>query len=150
MNLGLPNIQRRKHGYRIGKHFWLYEFECPCLSKGFSLHDGYCGGAVIVDVKLVRDVLDPLRERFGPISIVNGFRCWNYHAHLYSLRDREPTKNSSHLTGEGVDLWTREPIRAKKHHDLLLDLKVTGIGSKDGRVTHIDVKHPILTTWTYS
>lgn len=146
---GLPDIDRVKHGYRIGEHFWLYEFKCPCLSKGFSVHDGFCGGAVIVDVGLVRDVLDPLRERFGPISIINGYRCWLYHKQLYEKRQKPPTKNSSHLTGEGVDLWTKKPIMVDEHLDVLTDLKVTGIGSKDGRVSHIDIAHSMLTTWIY-
>jgi uncharacterized protein YcbK (DUF882 family) len=137
-------------GFRIEKHFWLYEFRCKCKDQGFDIHKGFCGGAVIAEPRLA-EVLEAIRFVHGTTYIVSGYRCWNYHKHIYELRQREPTKDSTHLSGHGVDLWTQEALRYPDHEPFLKDLGVTGVGyHKDGgRIRHIDIGHETYTTWTY-
>lgn len=147
---GIPETRYVPQGFRIGEHFWLYEFRCKCKDRGFSMHDGYCGGAVIVDPH-IRDVVDAIRFVKGKTLIVSGYRCWNYHKSIYELRQREPTRNSTHPSGQGVDLWTQEALRYPDDEIFLKTLGVTGIGyqKSDGKIIHVDVGHEIYTTWTY-
>ncbi len=147
-----------KHGYQIGQHFWLHEFECPCLRQKYDPHDGFCGGAVIIAPALM-DALDLIRKTFGSVVVVNGFRCWNYHVEVYrkinerQKRDGKPeravTQKSPHLTGEAVDLYTKLKLRWPEHEGFLRDAGITGVGHKEGRCTHIDVAHVTFKSWGY-
>lgn len=147
-----------KHGYQIGLHFWLYEFRCRCKERGHRIQDGFCGGAVIIAPALM-DALDTIRATFGSVTIVNGFRCWNYHEEIYrkinvqrakeGLPIRALTRKSPHLTGEAVDLSAKEKLRWPFHESFLKDAGITGVGYKEGRVTHIDVAHTTFTHWSY-
>ena len=145
-----PNTRYTTNGFRVGKHFWLYEFECNCKDRGLPLHSGYCNGAAMIDPRMV-EILDAIREKHGRTTIVSGYRCWKYHAHIYKLLNKKPTRASAHLSGNGADLWTQEPLRYPEHKNFLTDLGVTGIGyiEDGGRVIHIDNSHKELTTWTY-
>jgi uncharacterized protein YcbK (DUF882 family) len=105
------------------------------------------------------DALDTIRATFGSVTIVNGFRCWNYHEEIYrkinvqrakeGLPIRALTRKSPHLTGEAVDLSAKEKLRWPFHESFLKDAGITGVGYKEGRVTHIDVAHTTFTHWSY-
>lgn len=147
-----------KHGYQIAKHFWLYEFECPCLRQKHDPYDGFCNGAVMIAPALL-NALDLIRATFGAVTIINGFRCWNYHEELYRRineglkRDGKPervvTQNSPHLTGEAVDLYTKLKLKWPGHEHFLRDAGITGAGHKEGRVTHVDTAHATFKSWGY-
>ena len=149
-NTGMSDTRYIPLGFQVGKYFWFYEFECKCRERGLSRHNGYCGGAVLIEPRLV-EILDVIRSKKGKTHITSGYRCPKYHTHIYELLGREPTKNSTHGSGRGVDLWTKKALRYPDDKNFLVDIGINGIGYREegGRIVHIDIGHSMLTTWTY-
>jgi len=146
-------VKAVKHGYQISEHFWLYEGECQCADKGLSIHEGFCGGAVIWDLKLLL-LLERIRERCGRVVIESLYRCWKYHEHIYL--PKKPTEASAHLTGEAADFRSLAPLVMPDDEDFLVTNGCRGIGyhSKHGQVpgliTHVDTKGDKVRKWDYS
>jgi hypothetical protein len=150
---GIRFVKPVKHGYQISENFWLYEGRCRCADHGLSIHDGFCGGAVIWDLKLLH-LLEKIRERCGRVLIENLYRCWPYHVYLYANKGTPP-QDSAHLTGEGADIHPMSPLVIPDDEDFLVTNGARGIGywSKHGVVpgliTHVDTKGDRVRKWDY-
>lgn len=110
-----------KSGGRCSENFWFREFS----SKGAS----------DTTIKLRRELvvgLEEYRARFGPVSIVSGYRD---PAHNHNVGG---AGNSQHLYGNGADI----PRKATVAQVRALG-RFSGIGyeSADGLVRHVDVRH---------
>lgn len=151
----LPERRDAKHGFRLSQDFWLWEGRCRCADRGFPIHDGFCGGAVIWMPQLL-DLLQAIRNEKGFTRIESLYRCWRYHSELYREIGADPPKTSAHLTGEAADVWTQVPLVYPADLNLLVSNGCKGIGyySKhpriDGLITHVDTKGTRLRTWDYS
>lgn len=66
---------------------------------------------------LIKNVLDPLRERFGyPISVTSGFRSSSVNAAVGGA------KNSQHTKGEAADIcYIADPTMNKRLFDLIIE-----------------------------
>jgi hypothetical protein len=143
-----------KHGYLISDGFWLYEGKCRCEDHGLSIHDGFCGGAVIWDLRLLK-LLEAIRERSQKVVIESLFRCWKYHAYLYREKSSVPV-DSAHLTGEAADIRPLCPLVYPKDEDFLVTHGCRGIGyhsthpKTPGLITHVDTKGDKVRKWDYS
>lgn len=71
---------------KISPHFYRKEFACPCGC-----------GADTVDAELL-ELLEAIRERFGPVFISSGFRCFSQNARV------KGAKKSFHTQGKAADI----------------------------------------------
>lgn len=100
----------------LSKNFMLSEFHC-CR--------GHCAGAAVPSAaipalrRLVTNVLQPMRDRFGTCTVHSGFRndAHNAHVrgednshHLYHRRPTSPAADVSFATGD-VEAWATEARR---------------------------------------
>lgn len=110
-----------KNGGRCSENFWFREF----ASKGAS----------DTTIKLRRELvvgLEEYRGRFGPVSIVSGYRDPDHNHAVGGVG------NSQHLYGNGADI----PRKATVAQVRALG-RFSGIGydGDDGLVRHVDVRH---------
>ena len=96
---------------RLSKHFHESEFACPCCGK------------TDVSIFLVQDILEPIREHFGPIFISRGggVRCRPYNERIRQCVDhgnyhdwvcpdcgilgkQRSARNSWHMKGTQADI----------------------------------------------
>ena len=107
------------NGFSCGRYFRFSEFK----SKG----DGW----IKVNRILVR-ALDTYRDRYGPTSIVSGYRD---PAHNRKVGGKP---NSQHLYGNAADIPGVASVGAIKNLGLF-----SGLGRRrsDGMVVHVDVRH---------
>jgi zinc D-Ala-D-Ala carboxypeptidase len=111
-------------GGKCGAHFAFREFK----SKG--------NGWIKVHRQLVR-ALDQYRQRYGPTTIVSGYRDLHHNQKVGGAR------NSQHLYGTAAD------IPAVASRSALQNLRLfSGIGyrARDGLVVHVDVRHAGVNT----
>ena len=100
----------------LSKNFVLAEFHC-CR--------GHCAGAAVPSAaitalrRLVTNVLQPMRDRFGACSVHSGFRNDAHNAHVggednshhqYHRRPTSPAADVSFATGD-VEAWATEARR---------------------------------------
>ena len=90
------------------KWFKEKEFACKCCGQ-LPLSTG-SGQAPRENVKaLVREVLDPVREKLGmPIVVNSGYRCEKHNKDVGGVR------NSQHLRGEAADIHCEDNERLKQ------------------------------------
>ena len=90
------------------KWFKEKEFACKCCGQ-LPLSTG-SGQAPRENVKaLVREVLDPVREKLGmPIVVNSGYRCERHN------KDVGGVKNSQHLVGQAADIHCEDNERLKQ------------------------------------
>ena len=90
------------------KWFKEKEFACKCCGQ-LPLSTG-SGQAPRENVKaLVREVLDPVREKLGmPIVVNSGYRCERHNKDVGGVR------NSQHLRGEAADVACADLPRLKQ------------------------------------
>jgi GH24 family phage-related lysozyme (muramidase) len=121
-----PKTQRSlrtclKNGGRCSENFWYREFE----SKGKS------DTTIKVQRALVLG-LEEYRSRFGPVSVVSGYRD---PAHNHSVGG---AANSQHLYGNGADIPQRATVPQVRE---LRCFSGIGFDGASGLVRHVDVRH---------
>jgi zinc D-Ala-D-Ala carboxypeptidase len=111
---------------RLSAHFDARELACP-----------HCGVCVIRDRLLV--LLERVRAQTGkPLRVISGYRCPVHN------RAAGGASNSMHMYGAAADL----PAGVVSVADAA-SFGAVGIGTKDGRVVHIDVRDGAPARWTY-
>ena len=103
-------------GGRAGEFFAFREFAC-----------NHCQW-IKVDRELVR-ALDVLRRRYGPISVLSGYRCVTHN------RAVGGAANSQHLYGNAADVRVGT-LNAVRNLRLF-----SGLGHRAGAIRHVDVRH---------
>lgn len=129
---------------RLSPSFVLDEFECH---SGEDVPEEYIDNVQ----RLCIDVLQPIRNRWGALVVVSGWRSKSWNTRVGGAR------NSTHLTGDGADV---RPVRhrdiAEFHADILRMYKagdlpgLGGLGQYRGWV-HVDTrraKDGHLRRWT--
>lgn len=112
----------------LSPHFSRSEFRCKCGCQPTP-----------VDPHLVEH-LEQLRAKIGrPIVIVSGYRCQSHNARVGGA------KNSQHLVGRAADI--RPGLRVGL--DTARNVGFTGVGLRNGVVTHVDVRNPPRAVWHY-
>ncbi len=83
-------------------HFSLRELTRSDTARRYGLPNRPGPAALLRLVRLAREVLQPLRRRFGPLAVTSGFRSpeLNWHVSL--------TRHSRHCRGEAADI---KPLR---------------------------------------
>ena len=85
----------------LSKNFSRKEFACPC---GCGFDD--------IDLGLVNNILQPIRDKFGPVHITSGCRCLLYNRTLKDKRGRRLSKDTSqHVLGKAADIKVHKEIR---------------------------------------
>ena len=84
------------------------EFACKCCGElPLSTSSGQAPRANVE--ALVREVLDPVREKLGKLIVVNsGYRCEKHNKEVGGV------KNSQHLKGEAADVTCSDLPRLKQ------------------------------------
>lgn len=102
----------------LSPHFALSEFtrSNTATVRGIDNTPGHEQVANLV--YLCRTVLEPLREKFGPIVINSGFRCPELNK-LVGGAD-----NSQHMTGEACDIHVPSPGIGRRYFEFLASLPV--------------------------
>lgn len=94
----------------VMKHFTLSEFEKSDTAWARGIDNTIPRDAEVNIRKLVENILDPAREKFGePIIITSGYRCAKLNKFLERVYGASPT--SLHVFGMAAD------ITAKDYHD---------------------------------
>jgi hypothetical protein len=100
--------------------------------REFACNDG--SDAIHIDTALV-DILDRLRERFGPIGINSGYRTPAYNAKIGGA------KASQHLLGTAADTRYAQGVQLEEVAKYAQWLGAGGIGvygAGDGNFVHVD------------
>jgi uncharacterized protein YcbK (DUF882 family) len=96
----------------LSANFRPSEFDCHCPSCGQAKVPGAAMPALR---KLAREVLQPLRDEFGPCTIHSGYRTYRHNRHvggearsfhIYDLRPNAPAADMTFATGS-VKQWAR-------------------------------------------
>jgi uncharacterized protein YcbK (DUF882 family) len=110
----------------MSAHFHRAEFACP-----------HCG-VVLVRPRLL-ECLEKLRRATGSaLIIISGYRCPVHNRAVHGAPD------SQHMYGAAADIR-----RGTCTTSQATAAGFTGIGTKDGLPTHVDVRDGPLTTWKY-
>jgi hypothetical protein len=101
-----PSVSERRERVQVGPNFFLHEFDCkdgtPCPSS-----------AIPAIRRLVEQVLQPLRNRYGACTVISGYRTERHNKnvggasnsrHLPKHYDHSPAADVRLATGT-VDQW---------------------------------------------
>lgn len=89
------------------KHFTLEEFEYSHMAWVRGIDNTIPRDAEVNIRKLVENILDPAREKFGePIYVTSGYRCAKLNKSLEKEYGASPT--SLHLFGMAADITAKE------------------------------------------
>lgn len=103
---------------QLSPHFKLSEFTRSSTAQARKI-DNTPNEEQIENLKfLCSEVLEPLRERFGPIIIGSGFRCPALNSAVGGV------KNSQHKTGEACDIHLPSNEIGKQYFEFLKKLPV--------------------------
>lgn len=100
---------------QLSEHFKLSEMTISgtAIRRGI---DNSAGAEHIEALRhLCRDVLEPLRRRFGVIHISSGYRCQQLNAAVGGV------KNSQHMRGEAVDIHMSSVEQAHRWTDYAME-----------------------------
>lgn len=103
------------------KYFTLEEMVASATAKRKGISNKPTEGVVINLQRLVKNVLDPLREEWGaPIIVTSGYRCVRLNAVVGGAR------TSQHVYGQAADIRTvsDRPEDNKRLRDLLIKLNL--------------------------
>ena len=103
---------------QLSPHFKLVEFSRSATAQARHI-DNTPDEEQIKNLKFLCDnVLEPLREQFGPIIIGSGFRCLALNTAVGGV------KNSQHKTGEACDIHLPSIEVGKKYFEFLKKLPI--------------------------
>lgn len=103
---------------QLSPHFKLVEFTRSGTASARHI-DNTPNEQQIENIRfLCKNVLEPLREKFGPIIIGSGFRCPALNTAVGGV------KNSQHKTGEACDIHLPSTEVGKKYFEFLKTLPV--------------------------
>lgn len=103
---------------QLSPHFKLVEFTRSATAQARHI-DNTPNEEQIKNLKFLCDnVLEPLREQFGPIIIGSGFRCPALNTAVGGV------KNSQHKTGEACDIHLPSIEVGKKYFEFLKKLPI--------------------------
>ena len=103
---------------QLSPHFKLVEFTRSGTASARHI-DNTPNEQQIENIRfLCKNVLEPLREKFGPIIIGSGFRCPALNTAVGGV------KNSQHKTGEACDIHLPSIEVGKKYFEFLKTLPV--------------------------
>ena len=103
---------------QLSPHFKLVEFSRSATAQARHI-DNTPNEEQIKNLKFLCDnVLEPLREQFGPIIIGSGFRCPALNTAVGGV------KNSQHNTGEACDIHLPSIEVGKKYFEFLKKLPI--------------------------
>ena len=103
---------------QLSPHFKLVEFTRSATAQARHI-DNTPNEEQIKNLKFLCDnVLEPLREQFGPIIIGSGFRCLALNTAVGGV------KNSQHKTGEACDIHLPSIEVGKKYFEFLKKLPI--------------------------
>lgn len=103
---------------QLSPHFKLVEFSRSATAQARHI-DNTPNEEQIKNLKFLCDnVLEPLREQFGPIIIGSGFRCPALNTAVGGV------KNSQHTTGEACDIHLPSIEVGKKYFEFLKKLPI--------------------------
>lgn len=110
----------------ISSHFSAVEMGCHHCGR----HEVSC--QLMAALERLRDLID------RPLPIVSGYRCVRHNASVGGAR------RSQHVLGRAADLPYGIVTKAQA-----LQAGFTGLGTKGGYVTHVDVRDGPVTVWKY-
>lgn len=103
---------------QLSPHFKLVEFTRSATAQARHI-DNTPNEEQIKNLKFLCDnVLEPLREQFGPIIIGSGFRCPALNTAVRGV------KNSQHKSGEACDIHLPSIEVGKKYFEFLKKLPI--------------------------
>lgn len=103
---------------QLSPHFKLVEFTRSATAQARHI-DNTPNEEQIKNLKFLCDnVLEPLREQFGPIIIGSGFRCPALNTAVGGV------KNSQHTSGEACDIHLPSIEVGKKYFEFLKKLPI--------------------------
>ena len=103
---------------QLSPHFKLVEFSRSATAQARHI-DNTPNEEQIKNLKFLCDnVLEPLREQFGPIIIGSGFRCPALNTAVGGV------KNSQHKSGEACDIHLPSIEVGKKYFEFLKKLPI--------------------------
>lgn len=103
----MANKKRNLHRIRISKNFFLDEFLVTLTENKIIMPVEYVDNIVY----LCRNVMQPIRDHFGPIRITSGFRTDELNKEVGGVPD------SAHLTGEACDFYAIGPLNPVEVYD---------------------------------
>lgn len=83
---------------KLSENFWLYEFTQSQTAARLGLYNEPNDAQLANLIKLIRRVIQPVRDRFGPIVINSGFRGRALNSAVGGA------STSQHTTGEAADI----------------------------------------------
>lgn len=98
----------------LSEHFSLREFTASATADKYKI-DNMPDAQAIRNMRLLcREVLEPLRRRFGPVYINSGYRCPLLNDLLHGVG------NSQHLTGQAADIRLASRQMGQAYFDFIL------------------------------
>lgn len=99
---------------QLSEHFSLREFTSSATADKYHINNMPNAQALENLRLLCREVLEPLRRRFGPIRINSGYRCERLNSLLHGVG------NSQHLFGEAADIRLPNEQMGQAYFDFIL------------------------------
>lgn len=100
--------------HMLSEHFSLREFTASATAEKYHINNTPDAQALENMRVLCRQVLEPLRHRFGPIYINSGYRCELLNNLLHGVG------NSQHLFGEAADIRLPYEQTGQAYFDFIL------------------------------
>jgi hypothetical protein len=125
---------------QLSKNFRLSEFTHSDVAKKLGVLNECSSVEQVLNLAyLCHMVLQPLRERFGPVFINSGYRCEELNRAIGGA------SNSQHMCGEAADIFLPSLELGIEYLDFLKTLPVIDqlIWEKRGNVNwiHVSIKH---------
>ena len=114
-----------------GIRYWSpEEFRCRCG----EYHEAYCGGWPALPDRVLLELADDIRDRFGaPAHRTSGVRCRQHNL------DSGGVANSRHLSGKALDFYIEGVTGEKLLAEVKKDSRCRYAYLVGGQVVHVDV-----------